>query len=297
MEIRQIKGNTWVLEDRQLIPLYKTDEHHCILLDTGWTYQRSAIEKALRENELEPVGILGSHAHTDHSGNHRYFQENYGIPVALSYGEAALCYSPLAMKAYFPTFSSKTLREDAWFSGMEVRADQIIGLDDSVIDFCGAHFDILHTLGHSPDHISIGTPDHVLYLGDVCLSKDEIEAAKLPYFFSIDAAIQTMKAIRGASFDKYIIAHRAVDESLDIHIDANIEALHRTSEAIRNLIVQPMTFDQIQAAVCRAFSLKSSNPVRAALFARNIRSYIDYLTDHGEISSFAKNGMGYYEKV
>lgn len=297
MEIRQIKGNTWVMEDWQLIPFYKTDEHHCILLDTGWAYQQVAIEKTLLENGIQPVGILGSHIHTDHSGNHQYFQQKYHIPVALSYGEAALCYNHLALKAYFSMFDMKTIQEHNWFRDMVVRADEVIGFADTSIDLCGAHFDILHTPGHSPDHIAIGTPDGVLYLGDACLSKGDIESAKLPYFFSIDATLQTMETLKKAEYDVYVMAHRDVDTDLKKHLDANQEVLTRKLKEIRSLIVHPMTIDQIQMAIAEAMSLKSSNPINAALYARNIRGFVDYLTTHGMIRHFANAGMEYYEMM
>ena len=35
MNVRQIKGNTWVLEGFELIPLYRLENNTCILLDTG----------------------------------------------------------------------------------------------------------------------------------------------------------------------------------------------------------------------------------------------------------------------
>ena len=43
MELKQIKGSTWVLEGMELIPLYKLDEHRCILLDTGLLIERQRI--------------------------------------------------------------------------------------------------------------------------------------------------------------------------------------------------------------------------------------------------------------
>lgn len=296
MELKQVKGNTWVLEDWQLVPLYKTDEHHCILLDTGWRYQRETIEKTLLENKIQPIAILGSHIHTDHSANHHYFQQKYNLPVVLSYGEAALCYSALALKAYFPMFSRKTIAEHPWFCDMQVKADRVIAPEDTAIDLCGVRFDILHTPGHSPDHIAIGTPDGVLYLGDACLSKDEIEAAKLPYFFSIETTLQTLEMLKKADYDWYIMAHRAVDRDLRRHLDANMEALPRKLEEIRNLITHPMTMDQIQMAVAEAYSLKSSKSINAALYARNIRGFVDYLSDHAMIRHFADAGMEYYEE-
>ena len=69
MELKQALGNTWYLDDWQLIPLYKLDAHRCILLDSGLYEQRQEIEDTLQSAGLTPVGILGTHAHNDHSSN------------------------------------------------------------------------------------------------------------------------------------------------------------------------------------------------------------------------------------
>lgn len=80
MKLTQVKGNTWVLEGFELIPLYRLDNNKCILLDTGLEQEREDIENTLLEAGLTPAGILCSHAHIDHAGNNRYFQEKYRIP-------------------------------------------------------------------------------------------------------------------------------------------------------------------------------------------------------------------------
>ena len=84
MKLTQVKGSTWVLEANELIPLYLLDDRRCVLLDSGLAKEREEIEKTLLEAGLEPAGILCSHAHVDHGGNNRYFQEKYQIPVALT---------------------------------------------------------------------------------------------------------------------------------------------------------------------------------------------------------------------
>ena len=35
MNLTQVKGNTWVIEANQLIPLYKLEDGRCVLLDSG----------------------------------------------------------------------------------------------------------------------------------------------------------------------------------------------------------------------------------------------------------------------
>ncbi len=72
MELRQIIGNTWCLYGHQLIPLYRTDSTHCILLDTGASVLRQDIVDTLEQNGLTPIGLLCTHTHFDHFGNARY---------------------------------------------------------------------------------------------------------------------------------------------------------------------------------------------------------------------------------
>ena len=55
MELRQVKGNTWVLDSWELIPLYRLDAHHCVLLDTGTWDQRDELEAALEAKGVDVI--------------------------------------------------------------------------------------------------------------------------------------------------------------------------------------------------------------------------------------------------
>ena len=105
MEIKRIKGNTWVIEANQLIPFYKLDSGRCVLLDTGLPEEQEELERTLSTAGLTPVGVLCSHAHVDHCANNRRFQEKYGAEIALTFPEAGMCSSLLTLKCYFLTLS------------------------------------------------------------------------------------------------------------------------------------------------------------------------------------------------
>ena len=51
MGLTQVKGNTWVVEAMGLIPFYKLDERHEILLDTGLKSEGEALEQTLLKND------------------------------------------------------------------------------------------------------------------------------------------------------------------------------------------------------------------------------------------------------
>ena len=165
MELEQVKGNTWVLKSWELIPFYKLDDSHCILLDTGLNDQREDLEGSLREAGLTPVGVICSHAHIDHMGNVAYLKQTYGTQLAMSLGEAGHQMSYLGLNITNYLMSPEDVVESPPLHGTPCLADRIILPTEDRITFCGATFDIIHTPGHTVDHICTRTPDNVLYLG------------------------------------------------------------------------------------------------------------------------------------
>ena len=150
MNVRQIKGNTWVLEGMEWIPFYRLEGGRCILLDTGLLGEREDLEQTLLDHGLTPAGILCSHAHVDHGGNNRYFQEKYRIPVALTVKEAGMCASVLTLKCYFLMLPPGMVEREA--SHLVHTPDVIVPDRDGPFSFCGAEFQIIQTPGHSAGH-------------------------------------------------------------------------------------------------------------------------------------------------
>ena len=297
MELKQIKGRTWALEDWQMIPLYRLDDGRCILLDTGDLSQREAIEEILAANGLTPAAILGTHVHIDHSPNHSYFQKKYHIPVVLSIGEAGLCVTRLNLKAYFFSFPIGQINSREEVRDMELVADRVIMPEEESVTLLGVTFGILHTPGHSPDHLCIRTPDDVLYLGDAVLTGAELQGAKLPYFFSHKDAMASMDKLDETSAALYLAAHKGVYTDLKPVVEQNRAAILDRAEQILSLVERPMTVDEIYAAACGHFKLLTSRYTRAGLFERNLRTYVDFLLDRGSLEVFAQAGVNYYRRA
>ena len=293
MKLSQVKGNTWVIEANQLIPLYKLGDGRCVLLDTGLFEEREELEETLRGAGLTPAGVLCSHAHVDHCANSGYFQEKYGTKVALTFPEAGMCSSLLTLKCYFLTLSPGTVERES--SCMLHTPDVIIPPADGPFSFCGAKFRIVHTPGHSSGHVCTVTPDNVCYTADALLSRELLEA-KLPYNLSQRMAIASREKLRGLSCDFYVMAHRGVCSGAKIGplIDANQALIHRRAEEILSLVGQPMTASQIAEAACLHYKLLTHKPSRSLRFERNVRFFIEYLVDAGRLDEVCQNGATYY---
>lgn len=293
MKLTQVKGNTWVLEGVELIPLYKLDDSRCVLLDSGLLQEREELEEALHTAGLAPVGVLCSHAHVDHCANNGYLQERYGTKIALTGPEAGMCSSLLTLKCYFLTLTPGTVARES--SCMLHSPDVIIPPGDGPFSFCGAQFHIVHTPGHSSGHICTVTPDNVCYTADAMLSEELLEA-KLPYNLSQAMAIESREKLRFLGCDTYVMAHRGVcsGKDFDALIDANQALIRRRAEEILSLVDRPMTASQIDEAACVRYQLFTHRPPRSLRFERNVRFFIEFLVDGGQLAETCQNGATYY---
>ena len=295
MKLTQIRGNTWVLEAQELIPLYKLNDTQCILLDSGLVEEREELEQALQDARLTPVGILCSHAHVDHCANNGYFQKKLGIPVALTAPEAGMCSSLLTLKCYFLTLPPSLVQRDS--SCMIHTPDVIIPLEDGPFPFQGATFQIIQTPGHSAGHIAVVTPDRVCYTGDAMLSREYL-GSKLPYNLSHSVAEVGREKLRHLDCDLYIMAHRGTctKEEVGQLLDDDKELVHRRAGEILGFITQPMTLSEINLEVCAYYTLLSKRPHRTLRFERNVRFFIEYLADAGKLEIICQNGVTYYRR-
>ena len=296
MKFSQVKGNTWVLDAEELIPVYRLDERRCILLDSGLGAELEALEQALEENGLTPVGILCSHAHVDHCGNNAHFQKKLGIPVALTAPEAGMCSGLLNLKCYFLTLPPSIVRQDA--SCMVHTPDILIPPVDGRFSFCGADFHIIQTPGHSSGHICTITPDNVCYVADAVLSYEYLQS-KLPYNLSQTLAEESRDKLRHLNCDVYIMAHNGFcgPKEFDKLLDLNNELVTRRTYEILDLVTRPMTASEIVQVTCEHFQLLSKRPRRTLRFERNIRFFIEYLVDRGELEMFCVRGNTFYRRA
>ncbi len=294
MDVRHVAGNTWCLEDWQMIPFYVKDGDQAILIDSGLISQREDILETLMGRGLKVAGIVATHTHTDHSANDGWFREKCGAPTAMSLGEVGLTISDLALKTYYYAFSETEVMDAPEIAAMLDRPERIIMPEEDSIEFCSVEFGIIRTPGHSPDHISIMTPDRVLCLGDALLTHDSIRGVKTPYFASIRHALDSMEVLRTVEADWYIAAHRGIHKEIVSWIDEDRETINRIADEILEMVDRPMLMDEIVETACRNFGMLSSRWYKARLYHRNLSAYVEYLAVTGKLKRQVSAGMVRY---
>lgn len=292
MKLTHVLGRTWAIEGIQMMGLYKLDDSRCILIDSGMLREREALAQLLTDEGLTPVGVISTHIHLDHSINSGWLRETYGCPAAAPDAELFICRSPATLKSYFHTCSPGTLEEQ--LGEMVSPVDCPIPDEEGVFSFCGVEFRILPTPGHSPGHLCVITPDDVCCVGDAVLGREMLSAAKLPYNYHIAGMLSSAQRLKSLSCRRYIVAHREICDHIEPLVDGTCALSHRRGEEIRALIRRPMTWGEVWQAVVDHFSLLTSRSFQAALIERNLRSFVDWLIDRGELRWYAQRGMLYY---
>jgi len=295
MKLTQAMGNTWYLEGAEDIPLYQLDETRCILLDCGLKIEREDLFATLEAHHLTPVGMLGTHEHLDHTGNAFALREQYGTRLALPSGEAAIAAHPDILRHFYGSMDPQAF----WnrYGHLIGQMDQTVPEDAREVEFCGVTFGVLRTPGHSPDHVCYVTPDGVCCLGDALYTHDFLAASKLPYHGDHLQAIAQMERLAETDYPLYLCAHKGPVTDLAALAAENKEVFYRIGDEIASLIDGAMEFDQIAAKALWERKLLSSKLDRAAIFARNVRRYLDQLIGRGIVKIELQNGMICYRKA
>ena len=177
--------------------------------------------------------------------------------------------------------------------GMVCRADETVGPDDGTAVFLGVPFRVLHTPGHTPDHICTITPDGVCYTADLMLAGPALETARLPYHYVHAAARASMEKLRdeAVDFSCCIAAHRAVFRDPAPVAADNLALLDRTGGEMLELLRTPLTLGELTAAVVERKKLLTHSEQKAARYARNVQCFVEYLRDTGQLDVVVNRGM------
>ena len=282
MELKQISGNTWCLSGHEIIPLYRTDSSHCILMDTGPYALREELERDLARYGLTPIGLLCTHTHFDHFGNTRYLSEKFNCPVALPLGEAEICRTLASVKSHLYVYSAGQVASDPERSQIPCLVDHVIRPEETDTLFRGVRFRVLHTPGHAMDHAAYITPDNVCYIGDALMCGRTLHTSRLPYAFNFQQSLDTIRSLKGLDCQAMAVAHCGVlYEGFDALVEENLQVMERQLAEVRALVDRPMSSDEICGAVCQRMGVVVSTVKKAQNLERFLRPYMEYLVDSG----------------
>ncbi len=293
MDWKHVKGNTWALVGPQLVGVYLLSPGRCVLFDPGASGLREGVESALRSRGLTPSWVLCTHMHYDHHENSRYFRETCGAGVCLPQLEADIVRCDRSLKNHLFNFTMGLVRTDRRLQNLICPADRVIAFGEETVELEGVSFGVLRTPGHSPDHVCFVTPDDVCFAGDVLMTEDVLESARVPFVFDMEDDLASKDLAGRTRHAAWILSHAGIvpGEAVKDLARKNIDRIREKIGACRALVTEPMTYSGFYAAVAASSQLLPvGHPIRTQHLERYIRPYLEYLVDSGGVELIDMDG-------
>jgi hydroxyacylglutathione hydrolase len=170
-----------------------------ILIDTGFSWQRSRLRKALKNAGCKPGDlklVVITHADFDHTGNCAWLQNKYLSPIAIHMAESAVVERGkmmLSRKNRRGFFYGALLYLLGLFIFCRFKPDVHINEGDELSRY-GLDAAIVHIPGHSQGSIGVLTSDGSFFCGDLLENKKMPKKSDLvDVMAEMDASVEKLK--------------------------------------------------------------------------------------------------------
>lgn len=286
-ELKQLTENTFYYEAYTNVGVYRLNESEVVLIDSC-DHKRMVrgLDRILEEMGLTVNTIISTHCHVDHICGNRYFKEKYGCRILCTRLEQGYIYKP-DMEPDFYNVGLSCDKEKNPFYGIEPSEAEVITKDN-----LPEGFEIISLPGHSFDMIGVRTPDDVVFLADAVLSKNTWENYKLPFFYSVNKAMETLENISKLEARFFVPSHNAPVEDIKELAQYNIEKLKEKKQMIFELC-ESQSFESLFELVVKDQEIEMKTP-KYCMYAVMVRNFLQALIERDKIYTVYENSRMIY---
>lgn len=293
-----LADRVWVLPGGVNIGVLGNDDAQIVLVDTG--LNASSAKRALKvvREELggEVVGVLTTHAHTDHFGGNATIVKRTGAVVhAPKFDEAFLRYPLLQPASLFGGADPLDTLRGNFLLADASPVDTIV--DPGAHEIVGIRVEAVPLYGHSPGQLGYLVGD-VFFCADVVLPAMVLDKYRIPYLFSLTEHLAALERARGTPHRVAVAGHGPILEGgqLDVAINLNAALAERVAAAILDLMVTPRSAESILEGILRRFDAPVADAPSFYLLQPTVFAFLSHLHRSGEIRHEIRDGRSLWTR-
>ena len=279
LQIRHVRGNTFYFDFPGLsIPFYKLDDHHLILLDSGYARHSKIIIEYLRTEGILVTAILHSHAHPDHiNGDHWLYTEPYP-EIFLSEKDYIWALAVREERESQKSGHDEYLKENNLQYLRELKGRFADFGSRDQIRVAGKVFRLIPSTGHCLEHLAIVTPDDVCYVGDELMYGRTLEFSKAPYTYCLTDDIASKKKLAAEQHYAYIAAHEGhfLQEELESVFQRNMDIYNHILSEVARLEEAEPSLEVLEATKKLLENIGIHKYADVVWVGNTIRQYFEY---------------------
>lgn len=283
-EINKLSGKTSYYSAFSNVGIFETGDGEVVLVDTC-DHQRmiKGLDRLLGAKNLRVKTVIDTHCHVDHIAGNKYFFDKYGCKILAPKGESFFVeYPDLEARFYYAGIDTDKCRNP--FFMVEPTVPEVITAENTP-----EGLEIISLPGHSFDMVGVRTSDDVVFLADAILSKKTWDEHKLPFFYNVNAAIETLEEIKTMKGKIFVPAHDAPTENIAELAEYNIIRMKERKELLYD-ICEGLSFDEIFSELMESLNLNIVT-AKYPTYAVMVRNFLQSLVDDRAIYAKLEEGV------
>lgn len=283
-EINKLSGKTSYYSAFSNVGIFETGDGEVVLVDTC-DHQRmiKGLDRLLGAKNLRVKTVIDTHCHVDHIAGNKYFFDKYGCKILAPKGESFFVeYPDLEARFYYAGIDTDKSRNP--FFMVEPTVPEVITAENTP-----EGLEIISLPGHSFDMVGVRTSDDVVFLADAILSKKTWDEHKLPFFYNVNSAIETLEEIKTMKGKIFVPAHDAPTENIAELAEYNIIRMKERKELLYD-ICEGLSFDEIFSELMESLNLNIVT-AKYPTYAVMVRNFLQSLVDDRAIYAKLEEGV------
>ncbi len=287
-ELIQVGKSTYYIKSPTNIGIYKINDTDVYLIDSGNNKEVGRkILKIIRDNNWNVLGIINTHAHSDHVSGNSFIQSRTSCKIISHHVENLFIKNPILELSYFyGGYPIKDLKNRFLFAE---KSDPTGTIENSLPEGLCA----IDVKGHSFQMIGIKTSDDVYFLGDSLFSNELIQKHPIILIYNLRDYLETLDRIENFKGSLFIPSHCEALNDIAETVKLNRNKAYEIMDFILTETKLDSTLEELVKKILDHYE-QNVDLNSYVLTLSTVKAYLTYLYEENKIKFNLKNNALYW---